>query len=260
VPTVRTNTALPIQGKGRLANGPLIGLTAQIVLLAAIAGTSGLTPRGWLVGIGYAVGLFATLTWGLHRAGTDVLGPADRVTLARALLVGGVAALVADSLVRPVPVATLVTLTVVALVLDAVDGKVARRTGTVSALGARFDMEVDAFLLLVLGVYLAHPVGMWVLAIGGMRYAFVAAAWVLPWLRGSLPYRYWRKTVAATQGIVLAVAAADLLPYPVEVTALAGALALLVESFGRDVLYLWRRRATHRPATGVALAYKGTAV
>ena len=39
--------------------------------------------------------------------------------------------------------------------LDAVDGQVARRTGTVSALGARFDMEVDAFLILVLSVYVA---------------------------------------------------------------------------------------------------------
>ena len=40
----------------------------------------------------------------------------------------------------------------VALALDGVDGQVARRTRTVSALGARFDMEVDAFLVLVLSV------------------------------------------------------------------------------------------------------------
>ena len=43
----------------------------------------------------------------------------------------------------------------VALALDGVDGQVARRTGTVSALGARFDMEVDAFLVLVLSVHVA---------------------------------------------------------------------------------------------------------
>ena len=34
----------------------------------------------------------------------------------------------------------------------AVDGRVARCTGTVSRLGARFDMEVDAVLILVLAV------------------------------------------------------------------------------------------------------------
>ncbi|GAA4940924.1 hypothetical protein GCM10023238_03240 [Streptomyces heliomycini] len=46
-------------------------------------------------------------------------------------------------------------LTAVALILDGVDGKVARRTGTSTPLGARFDMEVDAFLILVLSVYVS---------------------------------------------------------------------------------------------------------
>ena len=135
-------------------------------------------------------------------------GPADRVTLTRATLVGGVAALVADSFAgrRPSPCWSL--LAAVALVLDAVDGRVARRTGTASPLGARFDMEVDAFLILVLSVYVARSVGPWVLAIGAARYAFVAAGWLLPWLRGPAPPRYWRKVVAAIQGIVLTVAVA----------------------------------------------------
>jgi phosphatidylglycerophosphate synthase len=162
------------------------------------------------------------------------------VTLTRATLVGGVTALTVDSFDRPAPVGVLVALTTVALVLDAVDGHVARRTGTVTALGARFDMEVDAFLLLVLGVYVAAPVGAWALAIGGMRYVFVVAIWALPWMRGTLPPRYWRKVVAATQGIALVLAAADVLPRPLTVTVVAAALALLVESFGRDVRWQWQ--------------------
>jgi phosphatidylglycerophosphate synthase len=147
----------------------------------------------------------------------------------------------------------LVTLAAVALALDAVDGKVARRTGTASALGARFDMEVDAFLLLVLSVYVTRPVAGWALAIGAMRYAFVVATWVLPWMRGSLPPRYWRKVVAATQGVVLVFAAADVLPQPLTAAVLAVSLALLVESFGRDVGWLWRHRPlqpSHRHAVG----------
>ena len=110
--------------------------------------------------------------------------------------------------------AVLVTLTVVALVLDAVDGWVARRTGTASAVGARFDMEVDAFLIFVLSVYVAQSVGAWVLAIGAARYAFVAAGWLLPWLREPPPPRYWCKVVAAIQGIVLTVAMADVAAGP----------------------------------------------
>src|SRR5690606_19124180 len=142
----------------------------------------------------------------------------------------------------------LVALTAVALALDAVDGYVARRTGTASALGARFDMEVDAFLLLVLCLLVAPWAGGWVLAIGAMRYAFVVASWLLPWMRAPLPPRYWRKVVAATQGVVLALAVADVLPRPVMTAVLAAALALLVESFGHDVGWLWR----HRPARIVA--------
>ncbi len=56
------------------------------------------------------------------------------MTLTRASLAVGVAALVADSFDGPAPVATLVTLTVVALALDCVDGWIVRRTGT--AIGA----------------------------------------------------------------------------------------------------------------------------
>ena len=134
------------------------------------------------------------------------------MTLARATLAVGVAALVADSFTDGTPVALLVTLAAVALALDAVDGWVARRTGTASALGARFDGEVDAFLILALSVYVAPAYGAWVLAIGAARYLFLAGEWLLPWMRAPLPPRRWRRVVAAAQGIVLTVAAAGVLP------------------------------------------------
>jgi phosphatidylglycerophosphate synthase len=228
VPTVRT--------------GPVIGLAGQAALFAALAGTVGLSVAGWLVGSAYGVITCVALTRGMNGSLTVTLGPADRVTLARATLVGGVAALTADSFARPAPVAALIALASVALVLDAADGWVARHSDTASALGARFDMEVDAFLILVLSLYVARPLGGWVLAIGAMRYAYVAASWVLPWMRGSLPPRYWRKVVAATQGVVLAFAAADVLPRPLLTAAVTASLALLIESFGRDVGWLWYHR------------------
>lgn len=203
-----------------------ISLAGQVLVLAVLAGTVGLGPAGWLAGLGHGV-VLAVLLRGVR------LGPADRVTLARATLVGGVTALAVGPGGPP-----LVALAAVTLVLDRVDGEVARRTGTASPLGARFDLEVDAFLLLVLSA----TVGGWVIAIGAMRYAYVAAGWVLPWLPGPLPPRYWRKVVAAIQGIALVVVLAGLLPAAV----LAGPLVLLVESFGRDVRWRWRHRS--RPA------------
>ncbi len=173
------------------------------------------------------------------------VSPATWVTLARATLAVGVAVLVAGSFGRPAPVTLLVSIAAVALALDAVDGWVARRTRT-TAIGAHLDAEVDAFLILVLSVYVARSTGAWVLAIGAARYAFLAAGWPLPWMLAPLPPRYWRKVVAATQGVVLTVAAAKVLPVDLTRVALFGALAMLSESFGRDVWWLWRNHGATR--------------
>ncbi|MBM0277310.1 CDP-alcohol phosphatidyltransferase family protein [Micromonospora sp. STR1s_6] len=229
-----------------LRTGPVIGLIVQIVVLALLAGSVGLGTAGWAAGLAYGMVLCLLLSRGLSRSAARGLSPADRVTLSRAILVGGVTALAVESFSRPAPVAVMVVLTSVALVLDAVDGYTARRTGTTTDLGARFDMEIDSFLVLVLCVHVAPAVGGWVLAIGAMRYAFVAASWVLGWMRGSLPPRYWRKVVAAVQGVVLTVAMGGALPGMLTTVLVVASLALLVESFGRDVRWLWATRRLRR--------------
>jgi phosphatidylglycerophosphate synthase len=221
---------------------PVTAIIAQVLLGAALAVTVGLSEAGWAVGVTCGLILNAALARGIVRYRPHRLGPADWITLARATLAVGVAALVADSFDEPAHVTMLVTLSAVALALDAVDGRVARRSMTASKLGARFDGEVDAFLILVLSVYVVGSAGAWVLAIGAARYAFLAAGWLLPWMRAPLPPRYWRKVVAATQGIVLTIAAAEVLPQTLTRAALIGALALLCESFGRDVWWLWGHR------------------
>ncbi|MCU1605635.1 MAG: CDP-alcohol phosphatidyltransferase [Modestobacter sp.] len=220
--------------------GMLTGLVTQVAVLTVLAGTVGLSPAGGLAGLGYGAVAVGLLVRALVRSGAVVVGPADLVTLMRAVLVGGFAALVADSFVGPVPVGTLTTLAVVALALDAVDGRVARNTGTVSAVGARFDMEVDSILALLLSVYVARSLGSWVLAIGSAHYVLVVARWALPWLRRQVPPRYWCKVVAAVQGIVLTTVAAGVLPRVPAVLALVVVAALLAESFGREVWWLWR--------------------
>jgi phosphatidylglycerophosphate synthase len=200
---------------------PAAGLIAQLLLLAVLAGTAGLGEAGWLVGVACALTMAAALTRGLARRPGERLGPASWVALA----------------------------------LDAADGWVARRTGTATALGARFDGEVDAFLILALSVYVAPAYGAWVLAIGAARYVFLAGEWLLPWMRAPLPPRRWRRLVAATQGIVLTVAAAGTLPRTLTQALLFGALALLAASMGECVWWLWRRheRGPVRPGIAVAL-------
>jgi phosphatidylglycerophosphate synthase len=175
------------------------------------------------------------------------LGPADRITVLRAVLVCGVAALSAQSGQSGNGRGWLVGLATLALVLDGLDGRVARRTGTASAFGARFDMEVDAFLILVLSVHVAGAAGGWVLLIGAARYLLLGAATALPWLRASLPPRPWCKFVAVVQGAVLVTASAELTG--VVRLALLVALGLLVESFGREVHDLWRLRSAAQDTT-----------
>ncbi|MFF6994739.1 CDP-alcohol phosphatidyltransferase family protein [Streptomyces sp. NPDC008313] len=228
-----------------------LGAGVQLLLLALLGTAIGMGPAGWLTGLAFALATWAVLNRALRRSRPRSFGPANRVTLGRATLVGGVTALVADSFRSSPPVTLLVGLTAVALILDGVDGKVARRTGTCSALGARFDMEVDAFLILVLSVYVAASQGVWVLAIGAMRYVFVAAARFLPWLNAPLPPSTARKTVAALQGIVLLVAGAGILPHPVTTALVALALATLTWSFGRDIAWLHTTR--NRPAPRLAV-------
>ena len=155
---------------GSVQTVPVTALLAQVLLIAGLAATvshsgTALSPAAW--GVGIACGLItnAALSRGLSHYRTERLNPADWVTLVRATLTVGVAALIAGSFGHHVPVALLVTLAAVALALDAVDGWVARRTRS-ATLGAHFDAEVDAFLIFILSVYVARSVGAWVLAIG----------------------------------------------------------------------------------------------
>jgi phosphatidylglycerophosphate synthase len=209
----------------------------QVALLAVLSLLVGVGPVGWAAALGYAAAVSLALARGLGYTGA--LGPADKVTLARSTLVGCVTAVVAGGVDQP---AVLVGMTLVALVLDGVDGQVARRTGTASPLGARFDMEVDAFLILMLSVYVATRLGPWVLAIGLMRYAFIAAGRAVAWLRAPVPSTMAGKVVAASQGVVLVVTTAGSLPPAIMTWAVAAALAALVWSFGRSVVWLYRNR------------------
>ena len=130
----------------------------------------------------------------------------------------------------------------------------ARRTGTATPLGARFDAEADAFLILLLSIYVSQAYGGWVLVIGAARYALLLAGWLIPWLAAPLPPRYWGKVVAAIQGIVLTVAASGLLDRLAGMIAVAVALLLLAESFGRNVVWLYRTSAGPRTRQALRLA------
>lgn len=222
----------------------LLGLAlATMSLLDASWGVAALAMVTYL-------GMAAALWWALRRSprralrSGNGLGPANRVTLARGLLVALLAGTLADPSLLATHSGWLFGVALIALALDGVDGWVARRTGSASALGARFDMELDAAFILVLCLALLQleRVGPWVLAIGAMRYAFVAASWRWPWLAASLPDSRRRKAVCVWQVAALMLALLPVIPGTLAAWLVATALAGLAASFAVDVRWLHRHR------------------
>ena len=192
--------------------------------------------------IAYAVMLVAVA--GLHRHHPfPRIGPANLVTGTRALLVALLAGVALDS-TGGVGGWWVVGTATVAASLDLADGWLARRTGLSSTFGARFDMETDALLILVLStlVWRHGLTGPWVLASGLMRYAFVAAALVLPWMHRALFPSRRRQAVCVVQIAALIAALAPVTPPPAAIVLAAGSLALLTWSFWVDVAWLARAR------------------
>ncbi len=180
--------SLPQQGT-QVATGVAIALAITATLAIAFVDTR--IAAGDLSVVARALA-YATiggwlLAWlAVKHDAAPMFGAANAVTLAR-----GVLALDLLALLGSPPSAVLawliVVLALVALVLDGVDGRVARRRGETSAFGARFDMETDALLILVLAAlaWSQGKAGAWILLAGALRYLFVAASLVAAVARGS---------------------------------------------------------------------------
>jgi phosphatidylglycerophosphate synthase len=216
-------------------------LTAALgVILAYLADWAGTYVLAGLAG--YAIVSVIVVVRVGSRRGRAGFGIANQITLLRA----GLVCLASGALLAGGSLSasewSLVVLLAAALSLDAADGWLARRLRLASGFGARFDLEIDAWLILVLAllVWQSGRVGPWVLAIGLMRYVFVLASWYLPALRGPLPSSRRRQVVCVQQSVTLLVC---LLP-PVGnlfANAAAGlALLALLASFASDIIYLVR--------------------
>jgi len=169
-------------------------------------------------------------------------GPANQATTARALLVALVAGFVGEHSSTSAA-ATAAALTLAITGLDGLDGWLARRSGLASDFGARFDMEVDALLVMTLSIlaWQFGKAGPWVLLSGLLRYGFLVGGWLLPWLARPLPPRRRRQLVCVVQigGLNLAIVPAIHASASAPVAAVA--LAALIYSFTIDVVWLWRQ-------------------
>ena len=230
-----------------VVGNPLPSVVAVALVTAALGGALA-HQAGWagthvVAGLaGYAIVsaiVVATVGLGRGRAG---FGIANQVTLLRA----GLVCLAGGGLLAGGPSSisgwSLAAVVAAALSLDAVDGWLARHLRLASAFGARFDLEIDALLILVLAllVWQTGRVGPWILAIGLTRYVFLLAGWLCPMLRRPLPPSRRRQAVCVQQGVTLLLC---LLP-PVGIlfaNVSAGlALLALLASFAADIIYLIR--------------------
>jgi phosphatidylglycerophosphate synthase len=230
-------------------------LAAALLLLASVALGSHFQP---MPGFYALVAMLAVFTgvcvyrfWSQH---VD-FGWAYRVTLARGVLVIALVSL-APFLGNSSSGNSLwlyVSLCLIALILDGADGKVARATDTETNFGARFDMELDALFILglCLAVLALERAGIWVLALGLMRYGFLMAGKAWPFINGTLPDSFRRKTVCVWQLVTLMVALLPVTPDALAFWSLILALALLSHSFATDIRWLYRifakQRVRHDP-------------
>src|SRR5262245_16902572 len=167
----------------------------------------------------------------------------NHVTAIRAAIVFFLASLVFAPPTTSVAWIAVVASTVAA-VLDGVDGWLARRTGATSEFGVRFDMEVDALLILVLAVlaWRWDKAGIWVLMSGLLRYLFVAAGWLLPWMRRPLSPTQRARVICVVQIVTLIVAIGPVVPGRLGGPVAAAGLLSLAYSFCVDTVRLWRNR------------------
>lgn len=186
----------------------------------------------------------------------DRFGAANTLTLLRLVvcaLLGGLAFETAVNGLRLVPAQAWMfcALAVAAMIVDGLDGYMARRDGLTSAFGGRFDMEVDALqiLLLCVAAVALEKAGAWVLIGGALRYAYEVAGLVWPALRRPLPPSFRRKLISVIQGGALAALLAPIIAPPFSVVLAAGALIVLIYSFAVDVIWLAREDVRLRRAT-----------
>ena len=238
-------TSARAKGAPRTAPAVVTAFCRSAIACTSLAAGVGYVLTGQFVSasavMGYLIGVSLVLILLLRGFPHPSLGACNVVTLVRLALTAGLLAPLASPVIWPWAV---FGVAVLALSLDGVDGWLARRAGRASDFGARFDMEVDSALALILALnaWAAGVIGPWVLLIGLPRYAFIAAAAMLPWLNRALPERFSRKAVCVVQIAALIVLQLPVLPHVVAL-ALVGAVALaLIWSFGRDVGWLWRHR------------------
>ena len=135
-------------------------------------------------------------------------------------------------------------LAISALILDGLDGFVARKYNHVTKFGEIIDQESDNFLMLVLSIslYLNREVGIYIFLIPSYRYLFIFSMKRYDWLKIELPISQFRKFACAVT-ILLMIIAQDIYFSPENTTFLVIlSLFIITFSFAKDIIWLYRNK------------------
>lgn len=178
--------------------------------------------------------LFALLSFSvffyLHRlvlAGYSPFGgPANWITFLRLLLLSFIF-LNAYSL----PLFWFFVCAVTAVLMDVIDGIVARRMGHDSKFGQYFDMEVDAFYVMGMGLYFYHTtnLGLWLLIPGFLRNVYRLLVWLGPLKGFTEDKKKYAATLAGVNFTLILVAI--IMPTAVQTSILIASTCIVSGSF-----------------------------
>ena len=157
-------------------SGWLLPMHAVVVLTAC--GVAVVLRGPWPLALGVGLSFLGLVGNAVGRwTPSGRFGPANAVTVGRLFLL-----LLLATFAHRLSSSVLAAGFLLALLLDVLDGYVARQGGHASAFGASFDVEVDAVFVLFVGylLWLRAGLGFWALGAGLLRYIYVLTLVLVP--------------------------------------------------------------------------------
>ena len=131
----------------------------------------------------------------------------------------------------------------ISLVLDGLDGYLARLLNQISEFGAKFDLETDTFLLLLLSfsLYKDLNANVTVFLIPFYRYVFFILQFKFKWLKASLPESMRRRFICFFVTFLLIISHFSSFPTHLVDGFINLSILLITFSFLEDIIWLYRK-------------------
>ena len=137
-----------------------------------------------------------------------------------------------------------IILAIISLLLDGLDGFIARKYNQVTKYGEVIDQEADNFLIFVMSIslYLNKEIGLYVFLIPAFRYIFIFFMTRYSWLNNTLPDSQLRKVVCVSIILIMIISQDSYFTNDVVIFLVLLSLFIITFSFSRDIIWLYRNK------------------